>query len=236
MPAKDKYQFYKIGEEDLPTAAEDHRGQVRVKPHSVAEQGDRLMFCRMRDDGTTIAWANLTGVTVQNSDTTVGFGIGVLDFGAGFTVTESPADEANITINYDSVISNLVGQLVVQAAEAQSGADAPGSTTSQVNYTAAMTLDLVLPAGTWQVKATGDMLLSNTINTANFHIRVDGTDGDTETVDTNPEVRVGSAFTRSSISGGRTITCSIRYKSVSGVGGTTAARNPRLEITAIRTA
>jgi len=235
--AKDKYTEFKIGEEDLPTASDDIRGQVRVKPHTVSEQGDRLMFCRMQDDGTTVAWSNLTGMSIQKGDTTVGFGMGVLDFSNDFTVTESPADEANIGIDYaalaTTLAASLAGKLMVQIAKTQTSADT-GSTASTTTYVVAITTTIALGPGTWQVVCEGDMLLVHSAGSADFHCRIDGVEGQTETLTLTTEKRVGNSAVRSGIAGSQTISCSLRYKS--NVAGTTTARNPRISIRAVRTA
>jgi hypothetical protein len=237
MAEKVKYSFFKIGEEDLPTASADHRGQVRVKPHSVAEQGDRLMFCRMQDDGTTIAWANLTGITVQQSDVTVGFGVGVLDFGSAFTITESPADEVNIALD----MANTRSRTMIMDTTAQSISDT-GSTASTTVWAHALdSMRIVIPnEGTWQVHARASCLMAHdAADRSQLRIMVQGNAGTAITMNLNAECRVAAEHIRSgltfaTVDPGGEIVCHLQFKSTDP--GTTTTRNPEMQIIAIRTA
>jgi hypothetical protein len=237
MAEKVKYSFFKIGEEDLPTASDDHRGQVRVKPHTIAEQGDRLMFCRMQDDGVTIAWANLTGVTVQDSDTTVGFGIGVLDFGAGLTVSESPADEANIAVDLAGVRQSTM----IMDTRAQSSSDTLSTTSTTVWSHALDSMSIFLPnEGTWQVHARASCLMQHSAaDRSQLRVMVQGDASAAMTVNLNIESRivaehVRSGLTFATVDPGGEVVCHLQFKSIDP--GTTTTRNPEMQIIAIRTA
>jgi hypothetical protein len=233
--AKERYLHLKIGEEDLPTASEDIRGQIRVKPHSIAEQGDRLMLCRLQDDGTTIAWANLTGMSVQKGDVTVGFGMLILDFSNDFTVTESPADEANIGID----LSGIRAKMVIPKSAAQSGADT-ASTTSTTVYQVAMQMQLVLPTeGTWSVVAMGGMQLRHsTGGDINFRLLINGWPSSVRTLSSSVNEQDMCDGTLNSIDAatlpGGIVNIFVEYKA--NTAGTVNAKNPHLFAIAVRTA
>jgi hypothetical protein len=96
----------------------------------------------------------------------------------------------------------------------------------------AITLPLVLPAGTWTVSAQGSVLMSHSVNQASFRLEIDGQFSNTHTLSMVTEERFGAAFSRTGIAGGRTINVRVQFQSFNA--GTTSARNPMVSAVAVR--
>ena len=67
----------------------------------------------LTSDGTTASWEPLppTGVEVKEDDVSKVAAATAIDFGAGFSVTESPAGEANITLDIPYIEGQIQGSL-----------------------------------------------------------------------------------------------------------------------------
>jgi hypothetical protein len=109
-----------------------------------------------------------------------------------------------------------------------------GNTSSVVSFVNAISLSMALPAGTWTVTASGDVLLSHNSNRGNIRVEIDGNAPAEHTQTMVTEQRFAAAHKRVGLTGDRTITVNLQYKSFDA--GTTTARNPRIEVKAVRTA
>lgn len=122
--------------------------------------------------------------------------------------------------------------VVISDAASQSTSDT-ANTASVTTFANAITLNLALPAGTWTVKARGDVMLAHNVNRANVRIEIDGTFSTQHTLALVTEARVVATHTRSGLAGDRTIAIRVLFKSFDA--GTASARNPSIEVTAVRT-
>jgi hypothetical protein len=106
------------------------------------------------------------------------------------------------------------------------------STTDTVNYQDAIADTITLPAGIWTIKVRAQGNFSHSANgSMSRAIEIDGTDVGVGTVTlTTTRETYPVASERTGISGGRTITCTFKYRSNSA--GTTVCRAPTIEITA----
>jgi hypothetical protein len=108
------------------------------------------------------------------------------------------------------------------------------NTSSVVTFANAISLSMALPAGTWTVTASGDLLLSHNSNRGSWRVEIDGNAPAEHTLSMVTEDRFAATHKRVGLVGSRTITVNLQYKSFDA--GTTTARNPRIEVKAVRTA
>jgi hypothetical protein len=122
---------------------------------------------------------------------------------------------------------------VIEDADSQTSADntTNASVTTFVN---AMTIALPLPAGTWNVTGSGDLLLSHNVNRGHYRMEIDGVSVSDHASSMVTEERFAVAGRRVGLAGDRTINNNLQYKSFDA--GTTSCRNPRIEVKAVRTA
>lgn len=235
---KTPYITFDTNVDDLPTPTDDLRGQVRVKPHSISNQGDRLVMCRLSDDGTTLTWTPMVGIIVQNGDVTVGFGNSVIDFDGSFDITESPNDEINVAIDKSGLRANMI----LMGTRSQSGSDGSPNSSTTVWNGAIADMTLQLPQeGTWQLHALGSCLITHSAGgQAQIRILVDGSGSTPNTLTLGTEEprmaveSVNSGLTYAGVGGADGVVhCHLEYKSVDA--GTTTIRNPALQLIAIRT-
>lgn len=121
---------------------------------------------------------------------------------------------------------------VVMDAASQATATPDASTASTTTFGTAITLPLVLPAGTWAVKASGSILLSHNVSQGSWRIEIDGQFSNTHTLAMVTEQRFSAALAVANVAGGRTINVRMQYRSFTA--GTTTARNPTVEAVATR--
>jgi hypothetical protein len=122
---------------------------------------------------------------------------------------------------------------VIEEANSQSGSDTP-STSSVTTFANAMTLPVALPAGTWSITASCDLLLSHNVNRGNWRVEIDGVGSTQHTLSMVTEERFAVGHKRTGLAGNRTINVNLQFKSFDA--GTISARNPRIEVKAVRTA
>jgi hypothetical protein len=132
------------------------------------------------------------------------------------------------------VLANLsnLGQSTIASTKSQATSDT-ASTSNVSTYQDALTISLVLPAGTWTINAHGGLLLSHNVNQASWRLQIDGDAPTGHTLGLVTEQRVTAAHTLTNVSGGRTITVKVQFRS--NTAGTSTARNPSLDVTAVRT-
>jgi hypothetical protein len=121
----------------------------------------------------------------------------------------------------------------ISDAKSQATSDTPTTTNiPPAAFVNAITLPLVLPAGTWTVSAQGSVLMSHSVNQASFRLEIDGQFSNTHTLSMVTEERFSAAFSRSGVTGGRTINVRVQFQSFTA--GTTSARNPMISAVAVR--
>ena len=168
--------------------------------------------------------SGISGITVQEGDTTLDADVTTLDFDAGdFVLTESPENEANIRLANPEITRMFFD-------------DTLNDNSSSVTFETQVSGTITIPStGTWTIEAAGFGRIA-TSDGGNVWVRmtVDGTTADTSrsgpTIGASPIQILG---TKSGLtSGSKTITLSYR-----GVGGNTAYfSNGLIVATAYRTA
>jgi hypothetical protein len=102
------------------------------------------------------------------------------------------------------------------------------------NWANAITITLVLGAGTWTVSAQGSVLASHNVNRGNVRMEIDGNFLNEHTLTMVTENRFAVAGVVSGIAGNRTINIRVQFKSFDA--GTVTARNPVVSAMGVRTA
>jgi hypothetical protein len=144
---------------------------------------------------------------------------------AGFEVTGS-AEIETLHVDGTATIDNLVllnANSPIVVTSAQSSAD-DGTCTSTTVYDVAMSVNLVLPVGTWSIDAVGGVAMLHSAGNANrWAIEIDGVEGTART-----------ASCPTGVAGNRTVVVRVLYRPSDA--GTATAANPWILISANRTA
>lgn len=124
----------------------------------------------------------------------------------------------------------------VVAVQSQTSPTPDSSTTSTSTYSVAMTMEIVLPLGTWTIHAVGLLgVRHSAAGAVRVAVAIDGSDGTSRTPDgpSSGFRTVMDDATISGVSGGRTVNVEIKFRSVDA--GTTTVNNPALIAIATRT-
>jgi hypothetical protein len=204
-----------------------------VKANVAAGSLRRMVVNAIEADGTIQVREVGTNVVHDEPyvalDGTTGFAIGQYVI-VGEVMGRGP-ESGSTRIVLGRVGAGSAAMLVDAASQATADTTSTASVTTFAN---AITLTLTLGTGTWTVKASGSVLLSHNVNQGSWRMEIDGDFSNTHTLSMVTEERFGAAHRVAGISGGRTINVRVQYRS--NTAGTTSARNPMVEATAVRTA
>jgi len=92
---------------------------------------------------------------------------------------------------------------------------------------------LVLPTGTWTVRAVGGLAVYHSAGDAAWRIQIDGRDDNSgHALSVTSELSAVDDATVSGVAGGRTVPVRVQYRSAAG--GTAFGRNPWVWVVATR--